>query len=363
AQPLLPTVGTELIDGALDSIVLELKYDTLGSYGSLSEPVTIEVYRMTELPDFNTNFYSNQRFQTSAELLGSKTFIPRPMDSVTIERPTDTFKIAPVVRIPLQTLLLNDLTQQDSSVYRRIDSFLNYFNGLYIKMTNVNNTMLGFDLVSAVSGMSVYYIPKGGTEEKQFKFIFTLASVKTVYMENDYSGTPVEAALSPEPENDYWYVQGMSGVTTTMTVGGLSDLGNVIINEADLEVFCSFPDGDDPALYPPLPFLVTQYATDTSLVNSFDVNIALARTSGNYYSTAYESFFGGVARKVTDGPPKVYKYSMKVTSQIKDIFEGKKENIIYFNPIDKGNVPGRSILYGPGSPLYAPRLRVYYTAL
>lgn len=182
-------------------------------------------------------------------------------------------------------------------------------------------------------------------------------------MENDYSGSPVEAALSPDPENEYWYVQGMSGVTTSMKVDGLPDLGSAIINEADLEVFCSFPDGDIPSLYPPLPFLVTQSPTDTLLVNSFDVNVALIRASGNYYSSTYAAFFGGVLHKVADGPPAIYRYEMKVTSQIKDIFAGKKENIIYFNPIDKGNVPGRSILFGPGNPLYAPRLRVYYTSL
>jgi len=54
---------------------------------------------------------------------------------------------------------------------------------------------------------------------------------------------------------------------------------------------------------------------------------------------------------------------MKITAQLKDIFQGKTENIIYFNPIDKGNVPGRAVMIGPGDPLYAPRLRVYYTAL
>jgi hypothetical protein len=128
-------------------------------------------------------------------------------------------------------------------------------------------------------------------------------------------------------------------------------------------VYCSFPDGDDPLLFPPLPFLVTQFKTDTSIANSLDVNIGLSRSSGNFYSTTYEAIYGGVAHKASSGTPAIYKYEMKVTSQIKDIFEGKKENIIYFNPIDKGNQPGRWIMFGPGHPLYAPRLRVYYTAL
>lgn len=361
AQPILPTVGTVLLGATLDSVVLELTYDTLGNYGSLTDPVTIEVYRMTQRPDFKTDYYSDERFD-SGTLLGSKIFVPKPKDSVTVIRPSDTLILQPHIRIPLEKLLFSDITSQDTIVYQHLDSFLTYFNGLYIKMTNTNNTMLGLDLVNSVSGLSIYYT-KDGSVDKEFKFVFTAASVKAVHFENDYSGTAVQAALAPEPENDYWYVQGMAGVRTKMVVDGLPDLGNAIINEAELEVFCSFPAGDDPLLFPPLPFLVTQFRTDTSIANSLDVNIGLARASGNFFSSTYEAIYGGVAREVSGSSPAIYKYEMKVTSQIKDIFTGKKENIIYFNPIDKGNQPGRSIMFGPGDPLYAPRLRVFYTAL
>lgn len=361
AQPVLFTVGTDLMLSTLDSVVLSLRYDTLGNYGSLTEPVTIEVYRMIEKPDFNEKYYSNQRFDSS-DLLGSMTFIPKPYDSVTVYRNDDTLKLAPHIRIPLQKELFSDLPLQDSIVFRHLDSFLTYFNGLYIKMKNANNTMLGFNLVNSLSALSIYYT-KDTVVDKEFKFLFTVGGVKTVYMEHDYTGTIVGTALSPEPENDYFFVQGLSGVTTKMQIDGLADFGNTIINQVELEFYCSFPDGDNPEFYPPVPFIVTQYETDTSIVNSLDVTVALVRATGNYRSSTYEALFGGVLEDVADGPPAIYRYNMKVTSQFIDILKGKKENIIYFNPIDKGNVPGRSVMFGPGDPFYAPRLRVYYTAL
>src|SRR5688572_12654650 len=40
AQPVLPTLATALKDATLDSVVLQLRYDTLGNYGVLSEEVT-----------------------------------------------------------------------------------------------------------------------------------------------------------------------------------------------------------------------------------------------------------------------------------------------------------------------------------
>ena len=182
-------------------------------------------------------------------------------------------------------------------------------------------------------------------------------------MEHDYAGTLVGSSLSPEPENDYWFIQGLSGVTSKMQVDGLSDLGTAIINEAELEIYCTFPDGDEPELFPPCQYILTQYKDVDTLKNSLDVIIALFRESGNYHTPAYELLYGGVLNKVEDGPPAVYKYTMKVTSQVKDIFKGKQENIIYFNPIDKSNMPCRTVMIGPGDPLYAPRLKVYYTAL
>ena len=44
-------------------------------------------------------------------------------------------------------------------------------------------------------------------------------------MEHDYAGSVVEAALAPEPEGDFAYIQGMSGVATYMRVEGLDVIG------------------------------------------------------------------------------------------------------------------------------------------
>ena len=81
-------------------------------------------------------------------LLGSLTFIPRPYDSVTINEPNDTFKLAPHVRIPLDLIKMNDLLLQDSTVFENQTELSQYFNGLHIKMTGGTNTMIGFNLLN-----------------------------------------------------------------------------------------------------------------------------------------------------------------------------------------------------------------------
>lgn len=363
AQPIISTLAYGLIESTLDSVVLQLRYDTLGNYGNLTEAVTLEVYRMLENPDFSTDYFSNERFTSKEpEFLGFKNFVPNPFDSITLFDPKDTFKIAPSIRIPLSTAMFADLVTQDSSVFTNQDSFLNYFNGLHIKMTEGNNTMLGLNLLNSGSVLS-FYFDKGSVPDQKFSFIFTVGSIKTAHFEHNYAGSFVEPSLTPDPELDFWFVQGLSGLTTKMTIGNLNILGNAIINQAELDVHCTFPSGDDPANYPPIRFLITQEKTDTSLVNSTDVNVALSESAGNFGSATYATYYGGDLEKVSDGPPVVYKYTMKVTSQVRDIFKGEKENIIYFNPIQKANVPNRSVMLGPNHPEFAPRLRIYYTSL
>ena len=360
AQPLLGTDATRLIGTTLDSIVLQLVYDTSGLYGSLSDPVTLEVYRMDENPAFETEYFSNERFSSGA-LLGSKTFIPAPFDSVTVMNPgTNPQRVAPSIRIPLSTVLL-DLANQEESVLNNQDTFLQYFKGVHIKMTGAPNTMLGFNILNQSSIIRVYYT--ADTTTSSLPLVFTTGAVKTVYMEHDYTGSLVGASLTPEPESEYWFVQGMSGVTTTMKINSFSAIGNAIINLAELDVYCTFPPGDVPDLYPPVKYLVTQEMTDTSIINSIDASIALSRVSGNLESDLYKFLYGGKLEQVVPGPEAIYRYSMKITAQVKDIYLGRKENIIYFNPFEKANVPKRSVMFGPGHPEYAPRLRIYYTSL
>src|SRR5687768_7502591 len=169
---------------------------------------------MIDNPDFSEDYYSDHRFMTDPDIpdmLGSVTFIPHPFDSITVTDADDTVRLPPHIRVPLSTLKFNSLLTQDSAVFTNQDSFLNYFNGLHIKMT-ATNTMIGIDLVNPFSGLSIFYEKAG--EHKEFTYLFSTGSIKTVYMEHDYTGSFSEPSLSQDPETDYWFVQGLSGLTT-----------------------------------------------------------------------------------------------------------------------------------------------------
>jgi len=361
AQPQLPIQATDLINSTLDSVVLQLRYDTLGSYGDLNSQVTLEVFQLDSTPDYTKNYYSNVSFPYS-KLLGSVTFTPHPKDSIIVINGEDTIMSAPHIRIPLLVSRFDTLLMQDSAVFTTQDEFQNFFHGIYIRMTGANNTMLGINLFNSLSGM-VFYYDTQVEENHIFKMVFTSARVNCTHMEHDYSGSVVESTLTPDPEDNFWYLQGMTGVRTKMKVEGLDLLPEAVINQAVLEVYATVPEGDDDVLYPPCPYIVTQEQTDSTLNYDMDVRVALAVAQGNHLNGVYNILFGGKRGERVPGPPVVYKYEMKLTNRIKEILEGNKENILYFNPFSKSDFPHRAVLFGPNDPIYAPKLRVYYTKI
>jgi hypothetical protein len=360
--PQLATPGTDLIGSTLDSVVLQLKYDTLGLYGDMTDQVTLEVFQMDTTPDILQDYYSNHRFRIKPERLGMVALTPHPRDSFDVAYNGDTIRSAPHIRISLDVSKFADLLLQDTSVFTHQDEFQNYFHGLYVRMTRPANTMLGINLLNALSGL-VFYYRTPAEEPRIFKLVFTTAGVNTVYMEHDYTGTPVETALANPEDSSYWYVQGMSGVNASVTIDGLDQIPDAIINQAILEFYASFPPGDDESQYAPCTYLVTQEQTDSTLNYDTDVRIALAIAQGNHFNAVYDLLFGGKRSAPIFGPPTVYKYEMKVTNKVKEILRGNKENILYFNPFSKSDYPNRVVLFGPNDPIYAPRLRVYYTAI
>lgn len=361
-QPVIASVGSHLIGSTIDSVVLTLRYDTLGAYGPGNENVTLTVFEMQENPVFEQRYFSNHKFISNPVALGEATFRPSPKDSLEVKTPSDTSLLAPHIRIPLDVERFHELLLLDTSVWENADTFINAFNGLHIVMSAGNQTMLGFDLTDAVSGVTIYF-DKGATLDQQYRLLFSSGSVKTTYFEHNYTGSTVGTALDPTAETEYFYIQGMSGVTSKVVINGIESIGNAGVNYATLDVYSTYPPGDIESAYPTVPFIITQEKTDSSTISTFDVAVALSVSNGNYTGTTYEKLYGGKAVKLEGTNPPVYKYTMTVTKQIQDIHKGLKTNVLYLNPISKANAPNRSVIFGTDNVMYAPKLTVYYTEL
>ena len=99
-------------------------------------------------------------------------------------------------------------------------------------------------------------------------------------------------------------------------------LGNIQINNAELELYAVTLPEDNSEWYPPIEQLIS-YQDNMEGSRSYGEDVRLALTE-NLLSV----IFDGVISAPLAEDPNVRKYSMRVTAQMQDILNGETENLI-----------------------------------
>jgi hypothetical protein len=341
----------------IDSVVLTLRYDTFGLYGDLTQQVELEAFLLDEELSQSEEYRSDYAPMAMTSI-GSASFVPQPHDSLSIISRGDTARIPPMVRIMLSDDFKMDMLAQDSATFQSADSFRQWINGIHVKMTQGENTMLGFDLRNVWSGITVYYHGIGDTinAESFFKLVDGLnAGVHHSHFVHDYTGSVAQAFLDDQSLADsLLFVQGMSGLNIKVSLPGLRNLDNILINKAELEFYAAELPEDSVSLYPRVRQLINGTRNDEGdVVNSEDV------------STILQLFgvltpFGGNLTTV-DSAGGIMRYRMNITASLQDIYKGATDNEFLVTAFPKSSIPNRVILYGPGHPTHPVRLRLTYT--
>lgn len=346
---------TQFIGRDIDSIVLFLQYDTAGLYGVTSSPVMMEVRQMEENLNVLDDYYANQSFPVNEDrLLAEELFIPRPYDSLDFFLPGDTTLRPPHVRMKMTQTFLNQIRQDTVNLLNQ-DSLNNIFNGMRIRLIDAEQTMLSFDM-TGFSGVTVYY--KDGTDnQRSYTFDFGFTTVKTAYIEHDYSGSVVEPFLDNGGSGDsLFFIQSMIGLNAEVLVDVPDTLKDIVVNYAELEFYSITLDEDNPLLYAPIDQLVT-LEEDDSGQRIYPVDVAFPLSSN-----VLEQVFGGNVSEPISGHPDVRKYSMVVTSQMQEIIRGTLDKLL-ISSFAKANSASRTVFIGTNSQDFAPRLRLTYTKL
>jgi len=355
SQMFLSDFGSEFLDFEIDSVIMTLVYDSLGSYGNLNEPISVEAIRNLTTLDITQSYFSNDKFSQNFVPMGWKNnFIPNFEDSVRIDRPGDTTRIAPHLRIPMGPAFIDDLKRQTPGTYEIDDSFALWFKGVHIVLSQGENTMLGVSLNDLESGMTIYY-SNADSIFKSYQFIFQgrfNVHVQIATIEHDYTGSVAEEFIGDWGKSDsLMFTQSFSGLNTEFEVIGLDSLEDVLINQAILEFYVADLADDNLAFYPETELIQTRTLNDEGrLVNSRDINFAL--------SIQELTFFGGDLRRDENGN-KIYR--MNITASVQDIVQKRAENRIFISSFLKQNDPRRVILYGPENPDFPAKLSIIYT--
>ena len=342
-----------LSDAVLDSVVLTLAFDSLGIYGDTTQPLQIQVDRLIENMNIAESTYSNHGFL--GKKVGELTNYIYSADSITIIETNssgdlDTIQTAPQLRIRLNNSIGEELIELDTSGVLDADNIYDHLYGLGIKTVASNQAMLGIDLNSEYSTLTLYY--EKNSNKYKYSFLMSSAVKRTLEFSTDHNGAPVESFLDDSTKGDSLdFLQPLGGTNIQLSVPALANLSNYIINKAELECYVATVDGDNLDFYPPANQVAPYEEYENELIPATDVFI------GNDVRFLL-STSGGTVEEVSTG---LYRYRANISSHLQDMINGTIENKVFLVPYPRRESPRRTIVYGPHHPTYPMKLRITYT--
>lgn len=338
-----------------DSAILWLAYDTTGFYGDTDQSWTLEAYEVIETMDPEETYYSNRTFGIGTVPIGTKTFTPDPINLVSLLSGMDTLDagLIPHVRIPLDDAFGQRLFNLDSLTYADENLFLDSLRGIHVRAVGDNDGIIGFNLSSGATRLSVY-TTENDTVRREFFFNIDGANAKAV----NYVHQPATNILL----NDYTFgdsvlfTQGMAGPTIQVDFPTVADLEDrLVINKAELVFTVATLPNDDADMYPPsLQFEMYEITNDGTFTPIEDFVIA-----SNVNQLA---FFGGNLEEADDGLGNVVQtYSINMSTRFQQMILGAVSETVFIRVFDKNENPERVVLYGPGHSQYPAKLELTYT--
>lgn len=335
-----------------DSIFLSLTYKKV--YGDTNAQQTVKVYRLAEDIHSDSSYYSNREFLTTGELLGSKTFVPKPHDSLYLDGDT-TVSYAPQLRIKLSHQFALELLYAGSTALSDNTNFTNFFKGIYVTATSASGegSIMTFDLLNAQSKITLYY-SNSTTDSAKYNFVINENCARINHF-NHSRYQYADPYLRSELTNDtlkgdsILYIQAMAGLKVRITYPYIMDLvkaGRIAINNANLIVGLDNNDYTTGTYIPPaqLVLLEEKDGKIRFLQDQYD--------GATYYGGTYNA-----SKK---------EYSFNIARHIQQVIDGLKENLGLYLVVwtaNRPNTANRVVLKGTKRQSGNLRLQITYTKL
>jgi hypothetical protein len=222
-----------------DSIVLVLPYR--GYYGDITKLKGLQqftAYRLLEPMYKDSIYFSSDTLLRELSPLGQTPFIaPALIDSVTV----GGFKEEPQLRILLNSALGAEFLS-NQTLLANAESFVAFFNGLYISANTRNNqpkegAILDFNLVGGAR-IDLYY-RNDSNDSLKTSFVVNENSARFTRFNHTYSPEVLAAINNPIAGNNLGYVQTMAGLRLKMSITNLDTWKNnrsILVHKAQLKL-------------------------------------------------------------------------------------------------------------------------------
>ena len=365
-------------NSVIDSVVLDLEYDSIGFYGESNVIHNFEVFEVVEDIFANDTIFSNQSFETEMMPLASVSMNPDrflPIDIKFREEGVDsTITLSPRLRIRLDDAFGTKLLE-DSAAQVSIEDFRENFKGLYIKSTTQGSSMIGLnfnenpDFNNGIARLHVYYTQtQSNGEEELAEYSYLMRAATSSTFIHDYEGSEVGNAIGDTMAGDeFLFCHAMAGVNTELNFPDINFLDNnnedtVIINSAQLiltvnEDESQFLTDDYPIIN---QFLLSKenedgdgrVLIDDATKDGIDISVGLQILDGVVRETTLET--GEIVKTVT------FNITDFVQNLLKEDITSEKLTI---SPVGRSESPRRTVFYGAKHPEFPAKLRIAYTRI
>lgn len=370
---LVPGTDSAVFDDGpvvLDSVILYLRY--FGTYGDWSKtyPQAVTVYEMSEGIIDSLTYYSNQAFDLYPVPVGQiNDFYPSTKDSVTV----NGSKWPPVFRIKLNRDFGEKFTTASPSNFYSTETLREFFKGLYVTGSKLNGGrgMVLLNPNSAYSKLTFYYHDMRDTA-KTLDFRAHPTSFVNRY-EHDYTGATVKPYIDnpgTSSGDDLIFIQGLAGINAKITVPYIRNLGDIIINRAELVLTQVVTTYDDTAYFK-APSVLTVLKSDS------DGKIIGSVTPDQIFPA---SIFGGSKKNESDSAGTYIRYRLSLSQYYQEVLKSSGDLGIFILPSDltasnvqasdsllpgkrRAQLPNRIIAGGGSHPQYALKLNLTYTVI
>lgn len=225
----------------LDSVILTIKLaDTGYFYGNSNSPLSLDVFEVSEDLGSFTRHYSNEVIGYNPTPIGSFNGIPNYFDSITVRNLESTKRIAPSIRIKMESDFANKLFNASSSDLSSNENFKSFLKGLAIVPKNNGlapgqGGIYGIDMNHVTTDLTLYY---DNTKQAVFSILNENSEIFCTY---GASNVPAEITKQYNNSGNYdtGYIQGVGQAKVHLTFPDLFDIldeGDVNINQAKLTV-------------------------------------------------------------------------------------------------------------------------------
>jgi hypothetical protein len=315
---------------AIDSAVLVMPYAD-GFYGdAATSKYKVNVYQLASRVK-SAPYYNLDSWNTQGSIIGTQTSLGHTHDSIKVTQiitgQPDTFKkIAPELRIPLDKNFINSILFNAPSAQLASNTvFLNSVKGLYLTIDKAGSIGPGGTFMFSTSdSLNVYYRTTNGTTIDTAMVTLPITT-HAAQIKHTSSPTITAEFNNTTSSRNLIYLQGMASTKVRVKFPYLKNLGNIVVNRAELVVTPS-TTLPIPTYVTPLPKLalyrydIARQIVELEDANSSDARFISPAVFGGYYATTLNS------------------YHFVITGYVQDLINGKTVDYgTFLAPVDTTN--------------------------